>query len=595
MPDVYENPHNRDQSFATGFNAYRGSSADQALIGGRAVKMMRSTFTDGQRSYIAWDVTGGLSIEQARPAIFCSCPREVNGRIAICPHLTFMDFLFDVYSRTWNGHTGSIDLSTSYQRARNSPRREYLIRLLYRQWRAERQIVRLPDTFLGQSEPPAWLETLPNLWQQVITASGRRECPNCGQLSRQATDTTCPSCGVRYPWAPPEPAAQPTNGPHPARPSADHPLQSVSPAPPSPTTAPAASWPPPSPVPPPATPAPSPVAAAPVTSPPAGTTPPAAPSTPHSLAGIADQPAPAQAAAGPATTEAPAWMGTQDPSAAGAWLTTVEETLRSNVLGQDAAIEVVLDTLQIALAGLAETDRPLASFLFAGPTGVGKTSLAQAIAQTMPGGKGSLLKIDCGELKSAQDVARLFGAAPGYVGYEQGGLLVNHLRKYSQGIILFDELEKSDPEVLDPLLSLLEDPEVSDAKGNVASARDYLYVGTTNIGSRRFLSATEAQDIIHEAVREDLKAHFRPELINRFDSVLIFNDLPPEVLHRIALKELNELATRIAERGKKLTWDDRVVDFLVTVGASPGFGARPIVRAVRYRVKSPLARFLLQQ
>ena len=327
------------------------------------------------------------------------------------------------------------------------------------------------------------------------------------------------------------------------------------------------------------------------------------------MADIAGQPVttPTAAITGAQDGAGAAWLEMGDPSAVGAWLAKVEESLRSTVIGQDAVIEVVLDTLQIALAGLAEGDRPLASFLFAGPTGVGKTSLALAIARTLPGGRASLLKIDCGELKSAQDVARLFGAAPGYVGYEQGGQLVNHIRKFRQGIILFDEIEKADPEVMDPLLSLLEDPEVTDAKGVSVSARDYLYAATTNVGSRRFIPgpetpdgvsdavAAELREAVSGAVRADLRQAFRPELINRFDAVLIFNDLGPEVLRQIAEKELKEVAARIAERGKKLVWDDELVDHLVKVGAEPGYGARPIVRAVRYRVKSPLARFLLQQ
>lgn len=590
MTTIYENPHVRDRLFAEGFLKYRGSSADQALVGGRAVKIMRSTFSDGQRAYIAWDTTGGVSVEDAHPAVFCTGETPVNGQVKLCQHLTFMDFLFDVYSRTWNGHVGSIDLSTSYQRARNHARRDYLVRLLYRQWRAERQIVHLPETFLGQQQAPVWLDTLPNLWQQVINTSGRRECPQCGQLNRHAADEVCPQCNNRYPWAPPAPTpATPASPPAPA-PSPWTVNPPIGSPPPAPATGRPASLPADG-TPPPATPSPPPAAP-----PPAASTPPPSqqqPAAPHSLSTIAGNQAPVPVA-GQAEMGA-GWLDTQDPSSAGAWLESVEESLRSSVIGQDAAIEVVLDTLQIALAGLAEADRPLASFLFAGPTGVGKTSLAQAIARTMPGGKQSLLKLDCGEMKSAQDVARLFGAAPGYVGYEHGGQLVNHVKRFQQGIILFDEVEKADPEVLDPLLSLLEDPEVSDAKGNTASTRDYLFVATTNVGSRRFIDTVQDADAVHEAVRNDLRKEFRPELINRFDSVLIFNDLGPEVLRKIAVKELEELAERIAERGMKLVWDPRVVEFLVEVGAVPGFGARPIVRAVRYRVKGPLARFLLQQ
>ncbi len=283
-------------------------------------------------------------------------------------------------------------------------------------------------------------------------------------------------------------------------------------------------------------------------------------------------------------------------------LRELEETLRRRVIGQDGAVAAVAAAVRRGRAGLKEPGRPVGSFLFAGPTGVGKTELCLALAEALFGSERDLLRLDMSEYADKFTASKLIGAPPGYVGSDEGGLLTEHIRRRPYSVVLFDELEKAHTEVLDLLLQLLEDGRLTDAHGRAADFRNAVIVMTTNVGSdalteRRLplgFLPPGAETQREEAVLRRLREAFRPELLNRVDEIRVFQPLEKESLVRIAGKLIAGLAARLAAMDIGLTVEDGVDETLARAGYDPVFGARPLRRCLRRQLEDPLTDLLLE-
>ena len=277
-------------------------------------------------------------------------------------------------------------------------------------------------------------------------------------------------------------------------------------------------------------------------------------------------------------------------------LLALESSLRERVVGQDDAVTAVADAVRRSRAGLSDTERPIGSFLFVGPTGVGKTELCKALAGQLFDSQDALVRIDMSEYMEQHAVARLIGAPPGYVGYEEGGRLTEAVRRRPYAVVLFDEMEKAHPDVSNILLQLLDDGRLTDGHGRTVDFRNTIVVMTSNIGSDVILDMTDrgALDVeIETHVREMLRKALRPELLNRIDEVITFHQLGRTELRSIVDIQLRDLRDRLAERGLKLELDDEAATALADVGFDPQFGARPLRRAIRKRIENPLASRML--
>ncbi len=266
----------------------------------------------------------------------------------------------------------------------------------------------------------------------------------------------------------------------------------------------------------------------------------------------------------------------------------LDQTLAQQVIGQTQAIEAVSNAIRRNKAGIGDEHKPLGSFLFAGPTGVGKTLLAKVLAQFLFDDEKALTRIDMSEYMEKFSVSRLIGAPPGYVGYDQGGQLTEVVRRRPYSVILFDEIEKAHPDVFNVLLQLLDDGRLTDGQGRVVDFTNTVIIMTSNLGSQQLLAAksheegsTLVMDIIH--------ASFKPEFINRLDEIVIFERLKEEQIRRIVVLQLQMLKQRLENRGLSLSWDDSVVDILYQTGYDPVYGARPIKRAIQRMVENPLS------
>jgi ATP-dependent Clp protease ATP-binding subunit ClpB len=271
-------------------------------------------------------------------------------------------------------------------------------------------------------------------------------------------------------------------------------------------------------------------------------------------------------------------------------LLVMEEELKVRVVGQDEAVAAVARAVRRSRAGVGDPDRPIGSFFFAGPTGVGKTELARSLAEFLFGDERAMVRIDMSEYAEAHSVARLIGAPPGYVGHEEGGQLTEAVRRRPYQVVLLDEVEKAHPDLFNVLLQVLDDGRLTDGQGRSVDFRNALFIMTSNVGSAE--GVFEHSD--DAAFLRVLRAQFRPEFLNRIDEILRFEPLGAAQMVPIVERQLERLAVRLAERGLALTFSDELVSALARLGFDPAFGARPIKRAVQRQVTDPLAEELLR-
>ena len=273
----------------------------------------------------------------------------------------------------------------------------------------------------------------------------------------------------------------------------------------------------------------------------------------------------------------------------------MREELSKRVIGQDEAVRKVAETIQRSRAGLSDPNRPYGSFLFLGPTGVGKTELTKALASFLFDSEKAMIRIDMSEYMEKHSVARLIGAPPGYVGYDQGGYLTEAVRRRPYSVILFDEVEKAHPDVFNVLLQVLDDGRMTDGQGRTVDFKNTVIVMTSNLGSQEIMQmAGRPHDEVKEAVMEEVKQHFRPEFINRIDEIVVFNSLGEKAIQKIAGIQVQKLADRVAEQGITLKVTDAALAEIAKAGYDPEFGARPLRREVQDALETPLAQFLLE-
>jgi ATP-dependent Clp protease ATP-binding subunit ClpB len=277
-------------------------------------------------------------------------------------------------------------------------------------------------------------------------------------------------------------------------------------------------------------------------------------------------------------------------------LLELEASLHRRVIGQNEAIDAVSDAIRRSRAGLSDPNRPIGSFIFLGPTGVGKTETAKALAEQLFDSEENMIRLDMSEYMEKHTVARLIGAPPGYVGYEEGGQLTEAVRRRPYSVILFDEIEKAHPDVFNALLQLLDDGRLTDAHGRTVDFRNTVVIMTSNIGSPQILEMSRAgaePDRIRSEVFGRLQEHFRPEFLNRVDDIIVFQALDREQVGRIAEIQLDRLRERLAERRIELDLSQGALEHLAAVGYDPVFGARPLKRAIQQQIETPLSRKII--
>jgi ATP-dependent Clp protease ATP-binding subunit ClpB len=275
-------------------------------------------------------------------------------------------------------------------------------------------------------------------------------------------------------------------------------------------------------------------------------------------------------------------------------LLRMEEVLHDRVVGQEEAVRLVSEAIRRARAGLADPKRPMGSFLFLGPTGVGKTELCRTLADFLFDSEDHLIRIDMSEFMEKHSVARLIGAPPGYVGYEEGGYLTEAVRRKPYSVVLLDEVEKAHPDVFNILLQVLDDGRLTDGKGRTVNFRNTIIVMTSNLASGLIQSMVgEPQQRIKDAVMEEVKSFFRPEFINRLDEIVVFHPLDDMQIKKIAKIQLESLKERLAKMDLQLEITDAALAEIARIGYDPVFGARPLKRAIQSRIENPLAKELL--
>jgi len=277
----------------------------------------------------------------------------------------------------------------------------------------------------------------------------------------------------------------------------------------------------------------------------------------------------------------------------------LDETLHRRVIGQDEAVQKVADSIMRSRAGIQDPDRPIGSFLFLGPTGVGKTELAKAVAQALFDDERSMVRIDMSEYMEKHTVSRLVGAPPGYVGYEEGGQLTEAVRRRPYSVVLFDEVEKAHPDVFNILLQVLDDGRITDSQGRTVDFKNTIIILTSNLGSSSILEGIdESGQISDEAklqVQQLLKASFRPEFLNRMDEIVFYKPLTKEEIGQIVELMLTDLKKRLADKELGLAVTDQAKELIVEEGYDPVYGARPLKRYIQQKLETRLARYILEK
>ena len=275
----------------------------------------------------------------------------------------------------------------------------------------------------------------------------------------------------------------------------------------------------------------------------------------------------------------------------------LEDELHQRVIGQEEAVTAVADAIQRSRAGLADPNRPLASFIFLGPTGVGKTELAKALAAYLFDTEEAMVRIDMSEYMEKHTVARLLGAPPGYIGYDEGGQLTEAIRRRPYAVILFDEIEKAHPDVFNVMLQILDDGRLTDAQGHIVDFKNAVIIMTSNIGSQYILDLAgddSRYEEMRDRVMEAMGASFRPEFLNRIDEIIIFHSLTKEQLRQIVKLQVQFLEGRLEDQKMSLKFSDAALDWLVEVGYDPVYGARPLKRAIQKELETPIAKKILR-
>lgn len=273
----------------------------------------------------------------------------------------------------------------------------------------------------------------------------------------------------------------------------------------------------------------------------------------------------------------------------------MEDAVHHRIVGQSQAVNAVCNAIRRSRAGLADPNRPIGSFLFLGPTGVGKTELCKALAEFLFDTDEAVIRLDMSEFMEKHSVSRLLGAPPGYVGYEEGGYLTEHVRRKPYSVILLDEIEKAHPDVFNILLQILDDGRLTDSQGRTVDFRNTIIAMTSNLGSEQIQEISHKGDYFEmkEAVLEVVGKHFRPEFINRIDEIVVFHPLDQEQIRKIASIQVNRLRTRLAEKEYGIAITDQALDYLAQAGYDPIYGARPLKRSIQQFVENPLAQQIL--
>ena len=275
-------------------------------------------------------------------------------------------------------------------------------------------------------------------------------------------------------------------------------------------------------------------------------------------------------------------------------LITMEDRLSHRVIGQEEALTAVANAVRRARAGLQDPNRPIGSFIFLGPTGVGKTETARALAEFLFDDERAMIRLDMSEYMEKHAVARMIGAPPGYVGYDEGGQLTEAVRRRPYSVVLFDEIEKAHPDVFNVLLQILDDGRLTDSKGRTVDFKNTVLIMTSNLGSREIQALQDDEKQVREAVLQELRGHFKPEFLNRIDDIVIFHQLSQAQIGKIIDVQLERLRAMLAERNVTLELDASAKELLMREGYDPNYGARPLKRAIQSHIQNPLAVKLLQ-
>ncbi|NOR14003.1 MAG: AAA domain-containing protein, partial [Candidatus Aminicenantes bacterium] len=275
-------------------------------------------------------------------------------------------------------------------------------------------------------------------------------------------------------------------------------------------------------------------------------------------------------------------------------LIKMEENLKKRVVGQDHALEAVANTIRRARAGIQDASRPLGSFIFLGPTGVGKTELALSLAEFLFDDERAMVRLDMSEYMEKHTVSRLIGAPPGYVGYEEGGQLTEAIKRRPYSIVLLDEIEKAHADVFNILLQILDDGRLTDGKGRTVDFKNTIIIMTSNLGSQLIKELSQNFERMESEVKSILEEHFRPEFLNRVDEIIIFKSLSKEVILQILDIQIDELRKRLEERGIGLDVEKEAKSVLAERGFDPVYGARSLKRVLQRDVENPLALNILE-
>ena len=273
----------------------------------------------------------------------------------------------------------------------------------------------------------------------------------------------------------------------------------------------------------------------------------------------------------------------------------MEDNLHQRVIGQDEAINAIANSIRRSRAGLSDPNRPIGSFMFMGPTGVGKTELCKAVAEFLFDTEKAMVRIDMSEFMEKFSVSRLVGAPPGYVGYEQGGYLTEAVRRRPYSVILLDEIEKAHPDVFNILLQVLDDGRLTDGQGRTVDFKNTVIIMTSNLGSEMIQEETgkKSYQEIKAQLLQILEKHFKPEFLNRVDETVVFHPLSHNEIKKIAKIQLEGLTKRLSAQGYEVILPDALMDHVANIGFDPVFGARPLRRAIQNTIEDPLANMIL--